>query len=215
MTRRSHRLLSGRHAATLAAVLACAPAAFAAASPADGASPEAAPAPIRPVAGVLYTRTLGVDKVEVTNPDGSFAYGSLSGRYEVFAGAEFPLDASSNGLSLRLTAGIHASGPFSTTSGASEHFTRYPLEATLWYPVNDRLRVGGGARYSMRARFSGPGRNSSDNLNATPALIVGAGVQLMPHLLLDLRYVYERYEQASGDGDLDASHWGVGLTALY
>jgi hypothetical protein len=29
-----------------------------------------------------------------------------------------------------------------------------------------------------------------------------------------MRYVYERYEQASG-GDLEASHWGAGLTAIY
>ena len=36
----------------------------------------------------------------------------------------------------------------------------------------------------------------------------------MPHLLLDLRYVYERYERSSG-ADVEASHWGVGLTAIY
>ena len=42
----------------------------------------------------------------------------------------------------------------------------------------------------------------------------GAGYRLVPHLLLDLRYVYQRYEQASGN-DLDASHWGAGLTAIY
>ena len=211
MTRQTDRLFF-RPALMLAAALAWAPAAFAAASPAEAASPEAAPARIRPLAGVLFTGTEGNNDRSFTNPDGSTASGSLSGRYEAFAGAEFPLDP--NGLSLRLTAGIHTSANFKNSSGGSEHFTRYPLEATLWYPLNEKLRAGGGARYSMRARFSGPGGKTSDGLTATPALIVGVGYTLVPHLLLDARYVYERYEQSSG-ADLDASHWGLGLTAIY
>ena len=191
--------------------VACAAPALAASSPAEPATPEAAPASIHPLAGVLLTGTVGADKVTFTNPDGSVVSGSLSGRYEAYAGAEFPVDP--NGLTLRLTAGIHATANFSG-AGGSEHMTSFPLEATLWYPVNDRLRVGGGVRYSMRSRFSGAGGKTSDGLNATPALVVGVGVPLMPHLLLDLRYVYERYEEQSG-GDLEASHWGLGLTAIY
>ena len=210
MTRHTDRSSPGL---ALAIALACvAPATFAATSPADAASPEAAPARIRPVVGVLVTGTAGANDVGVTNPDGSVAVGSLSGRYEAFAGAEFPIDP--NGLSLRLTAGIHTSAAFSNSGGGSEHFTRYPLEATLWYPLNDRLRVGGGARYSLRGRFSGPGRKSNDGLAATPALIFGVGVQLVPHVLLDARYVYERFERDGGD-DIEASHWGLGLTAIY
>ena len=210
MTRHTDRSSPGL---ALAIALACvAPATFAATSPADAASPEAAPARIRPVVGVLVTGTAGANDVGVTNPDGSVAVGSLSGRYEAFAGAEFPIDP--NGLSLRLTAGIHTSAAFSNSGGGSEHFTRYPLEATLWYPLNDRLRVGGGARYSLRGRFSGPGRKSNDGLAATPGLIFGVGVQLVPHVLLDARYVYERFERDGGD-DIEASHWGLGLTAIY
>ena len=196
----------------LAIVLAGVSTAFAAPSPADGASPQAAPAAIRPLVGVMLTGTLGDNNESVTNPDGSTAVGSLSGRYEAYAGAEFPIDP--NGLKLRLTAGVHASASFSSSSGGSEHLTSIPFEATLWYPVNDKLRVGGGARYAMHTRFSGAGDKTSDGLNPTPALLVGVGYRLMPHLLLDLRYVYERYEQ-DGGADLDASHWGVGLTAIY
>ena len=196
----------------LAIALAGVSTAFAAPSPAEGASPEAAHAAIRPLLGVMLTGTAGSNKVDVTNPDGSNANGSLSGRYEAYAGAEFPIDP--NGLTLRLTAGLHASASFSTSSGGSEHFTRYPFEATLWYPLNDRLRVGGGARYAMHTRFSGSGNKTGDGLNPTPALVVGVGYRVMPHLQLDLRYVYERYEQDDG-ADLDASHWGVGLTAIY
>ena len=195
-------------ALALASALALAAPAFAAPSPADTATPDAAPAPIRVVAGVLLTGTAGADKVSVTNPDGSTATGSLSGRYEAFAGAEFPL--APNGLTLRLTAGLHATANFS----GSEHMTSFPFEATIWYPVNDRMRIGGGARYALHSRFSGAGGKTSDSLNPTPSLVFGVGYQLMPHLLLDMRYVYERYEQASGD-DLDASHWGLGLTAIY
>jgi Outer membrane protein beta-barrel domain len=212
MTRQIDRLFF-RPALVLAAALAGAPAAFADASPADAASPQATPARIRPLAGVLFTGTAGNNDQSFANPDGSTAAGSLSGRYEAFAGAEFPVDP--DGLSLRLTAGVHTSANFRNSSGGSEHFTRYPLEATLWYPVNDKLRVGGGARYSMRARFSGPGGKTSDGLNATPALIFGIGYTLVPHLLLDARYVYERYEQGSGGSDVEASHWGLGLTAIY
>ena len=142
---------------------------------------------------------------------GSVSSGSLSGRYEGFAGAEFPVDP--NGLALRLTAGIHASANFTGSSG-SEHLTSFPLEATLWYPIDDKLRLGGGVRYAMHTRFSGAGKHTTNGLNPTPALVFGAGYRLLPHLLLDMRYVYQRYEQASGD-DLEASHWGLGLTAIY
>ena len=194
------------HVLTLGAALACAAPAFAATSPADVEAPW-----IRPVVGVLLTGTISDNQVTVVNPDGTTAQGSLSGRYEAFAGAEFPVDP--NGLALRLTAGIHASGSF-TGAGGSEHATSLPLEATLWYPVSDQLRLGGGVRYAMHTRFSGPGGKTPDKINPTPALVMGAGYRLMPHLLLDMRYVYQRYEQAKG-GDLEASHWGLGLTAIY
>lgn len=196
----------------LAIALAGVSTAFAAPSPAEGASPEATHAAIRPLVGVMLTGTAGTNKVYVTNPDGSTASGSLSGRYEAYAGAEFPVDP--RGLTLRLTAGLHASASFSNSSGGSEHVTSIPFEATLWYPLNDQLHVGGGARYAMHTRFSGAGNKTSDGLNATPALVVGVGYRLVPHLQLDLRYVYERYEQSDG-ADLEASHWGVGLTAIY
>jgi opacity protein-like surface antigen len=204
-------LLAARHPAralVLAAGLASTAPAFGAASPADAPSPAA----IQPLVGVMVTGTADVNKVQVTNPDRTTASGSLSGRYEAYAGAEFPLDP--NGLTLRLTAGVHATSSFARAGGGSEHATSLPLEATVWYPVGDKLRVGGGARYAMHTRFSGAGNRTSDGLNPTPAVVLGVGYRLMPHLLLDMRYVYERYEQASG-GDLEASHWGAGLTAIY
>ena len=213
MTRHvSHAARRPASAFALGILLAAALPAFAASSPADGATEPVAPASIRPIVGVLLTGTAGTNEIGVTNPDGSTAAGSLSGRYEAFAGAEFPVDP--NGLTLRLTAGVHASASFSSSGGGSEHATSIPLEATLWYPVNDKARIGGGVRYAMHTRFSGAGGKTNDNLNPTPALVAGVGYQLMPHLLLDLRYVYERYEQPSG-ADLDASHWGLGLTARY
>ena len=212
--RRAVPLAAARHrvrAIALVAALACAAPVFGAPSPADGASPDAAPAGIRPLVGILLTGTVSTDKVTVENPDGTASTGSLSGRYEVFAGAEFPVDP--NGLTLRLTAGLHATANF-TGSRGNEHATSIPLEATLWYPINDALRLGGGVRYAMHTRFSGAGNKTSDGLNPTPALVVGIGYRLMPHVLLDMRYVYQRYEQAEGV-DLEASHWGLGLTAIY
>ncbi|MBW8778553.1 MAG: outer membrane beta-barrel protein [Burkholderiales bacterium] len=186
---------------------------FAAPSPADGAATPAAPASIRPLVGAMLTGTVSDDKVSVRNPDGSTAVGSLSGRYEAYAGAEFPIDP--NGLALRLTAGLHASASFSNSGGGSEHVTSIPLEATLWYPVADKLRLGGGVRYALHTRFSGAGGKTSNGLGATPAVVFGLGYRLLPHLLLDMRYVYERYEQSNGGADLEASHWGLGLTAIY
>jgi hypothetical protein len=194
----------------LALALAGALPASAAVSPADGASPDA-PAWIHPLVGVLLTGTVASNKIGVANPDGSVAVGSLSGRYEALAGAEFPIDP--NGLTLRLSLGIHVSAAFSSTGG-SEHLTRFPLEATLWYPVGDKLRIGAGARYATRARFSGAGRKTADGLNATPGALLVLDYRLLPHLSLDMRYVYERWEQVKG-GDLEASHWGLGMTAIY
>ena len=200
------------HAIAFALTLAGAVPAFAAPSPADGTSPDASPAWIHPLVGVVLTG--GAGKSSVTNPDGSTATGSLAGRYEALAGAEFPIDP--NGLTLRLTLGIHASASFSSTGGGGggEHFTRFPLEATLWYPVGDKLRIGAGARYAAHPRFSGAGGKTSDGLNSTPGPLVAANYRLLPHLWLDMRYVYERYEQASG-GDLEGSHFGIGMTAIY
>jgi len=186
---------------------------FAAPSPADGGAAPAAPASIRPLVGAMLTGTVSDDKVAVKNPDGSTASGNLSGRYEAYAGAEFPIDP--NGLALRLTAGLHASASFSSSGGGSEHVTSIPLEATLWYPVGAKLRLGGGVRYAMHTRFSGAGGKTGDGLNPTPAVVFGVGYRLLPHLLLDMRYVYERYEQSNGGADLEASHWGLGLTAIY
>jgi len=200
-----------RPACALALAAACAAPALAAPSPADEAAPAAAPSAIRPLAGVLITGTAGENDVSFRNPDGSTVTGNLGGRYEAFAGAQFPIDP--NGLSLRLTAGIHVTGNMSG-SGGSERLTRFPLEATLWYPLNDKLRVGGGVRYSMRARFSGAGGHTSNGLNAMPSLVLGVGYQLLPHLLLDGRYVYERFERY-GSADVEASHWGLGLTGIY
>ena len=193
-------------ACALAATLAACGTALAAASPAD----ESSPAGIRPLAGVLVTSTIGDNTIIVTNPDGTAAHGSLSGRYEAFAGAQFPVDP--NGLAIRLTVGLHVSGQFK--GDGTEHMTSIPFEATLWYPLNDKLRIDGGVRYAMRNRFSGAGKHTPDGINATPAVVMGFGYQLMPHVEFDMRYVYERYEQASGI-DIEASHWGLGLTAVY
>lgn len=214
MTRRpsSHALRRPVQAVALAIALAGSSQAFAAASPADGASPDPTPARIHPLVGVVFTGTIASNKSSVTNPDGSSATGSLSGRYEALAGAEFPIDP--NGLALRLTLGVHTSAAFSSSGGGSEHFTRFPLEATLWYPLNGQLRIGGGARYAARLRFSGAGDKTNDGINATPGWMVAADYRLMPHLSLDMRYVYERYEHGAG-GDIEGSHWGVGVTALY
>ena len=198
------------HAVALACALAAAPS-FAAPSPADDASPAATPAWIHPLAGVLLTGTEGDSTIAVTNPDGTFATGSLSGRYEALAGAEFPIDP--NGLSLRLTAAVHVTANFKG-AGGNEHLSSFPVEATLWYPLSDQVRVGAGMRYALHSRFNGAGAKTSDKLNPAPGLVLGVGYRLLPHLLLDMRYVYQRYEQPSGV-DLEASHWGLGLTALY
>ena len=173
MTLRISSSLRGAVAAiALGAALACTAPAFAAPSPADGASPDAALGGVRPVVGVLLTGTVGKEKVGVDNPDGSSVSGSLSGRYEAFAGAQFPVDP--NGLALRLTVGLHATGSLKGTHG-SEHATSIPLEATLWYPVNDKLQLGGGVRYAMHTRFSGAGNKTGDGLHATPGPVFGVG----------------------------------------
>ncbi|HEX7690183.1 MAG TPA: hypothetical protein VF453_20930, partial [Burkholderiaceae bacterium] len=166
--------------------------------------------PVRPLVGVLFTDTVGDNRATFSNPDGSTASGNPSRSAEVLAGAEFALAA--NGLRLRLAAGLQASNL--SSGGGHERFTRVPLEATLMYPVGEQLRVGGGLRYAARLRFGGAGGGTSDQLNATPGVIGAVDYRLSPHLLADFRYVYERYE-VSGSGDYEASHWGVGLTAMY
>jgi hypothetical protein len=197
--------------ALLATALLAAPlAALADASPAGASSPvtdNTPPKGIHPVAGVLLTGTLGGNDKTVVNPDGSSATGNLGARYGAYAGAEFPLTA--GGLRLRLTAGVHVG----TLSGG-ERFTRFPLEAAIFYPVSDELRVGAGVRYPMRMRFGGAGGDTTDGLSATPGVLALVDYRLAPHLWLDMRYVVERYNLSTG-GSLDASHWGIGASAMY
>lgn len=212
MTQRIAPTALARGLSALALAAAFAAPAGAAPAPADSASPEATPARIHPLVGVEFTRTIRGSQVAVSNPDGSSATGSLSGRYEALVGAEFPVDP--NGLAVRVTAGIHTSAALARSAGGTEHFTRFPLEATLWYPLSDAAHVGGGARYPLNSHFTGAGRNTHDGLTATPGWLVGLDYRLAPHVWLDMRYVYERYEQTSGN-DMDASHWGVGLLAIY
>jgi len=210
----SRPLPSPRAAAVLLAVAtALAPlAARADAAPADTASPDALHG-VRPLVGALLTGTVtSANDTTVTNPDGSSAVGSLSGRVQAFAGAEFPVAA--NGLALRLTLGVQSTR-LSSSSGAGERFVRFPLEAVLKYPLNDRTRIGGGVRYAARIRFTGPGGNTSDGLAATPGVLFTLDYRLLPHLLLDARYVYERYERSSDGGSVEGSHFGIGATAIY
>lgn len=201
-----------RFALALAGIAALAPAAcHADAAPAEAVTPAAdgSYGPIRPLVGALLTGTIAGDPEGVANPDGSDASGVLGERVQVLAGAEFQLAA--NGLALRLTGGVQT-GNLSGAHG-SEHFRRFPLEASLLYPLDDRLRIGAGIRYAARIRFSGPGGNTSDGLSATPSLIAMVDYRLFDHLLLDVRYVYERFETANGD--LEGSHFGIGATARY
>jgi hypothetical protein len=195
--------------AACAALGAPAPA-LADAAPADASSPvtdNAPPKGIHPVVGALLTGTVGSDDQYITNGDGSAAHGSLGGRYEVFAGAEFPLTA--GGLRLRLTAGAHV-GPLSGPNGATEHIVRFPLEASLMYPLNVDLRFGIGARYPMRLRIGG----GNSDLSATPSVMFLADYRVAPHVTVDMRYVVERYTRLTG-GSADASHFGLGASAMY
>ena len=196
--------------AAASALLAAPALARADASPADASSPVADNSPpkgVHPVVGALLTGTLGGDNVTVTNPDGTSPTGNLGTRYDVYAGAEFPLTA--GGLRLRLTAGIHT-GSF----GSDQHFTRFPLEASVMYPMTSDLRFGAGVRYPLRMRFSGAGGNTADGLTATPSVMVLADYRLVDHLYLDMRYVVERYTLPAG-GSAEASHWGIGASAMY
>ena len=180
------------------------------AAPADASSPvtdNAPPKGIHPVVGALLTGTISNDDQPVTHSDGTSASGSLGGRYEVFAGAEFPLTA--GGLRLRLTAGAHV-GPLSGPNGSTEHIVRFPLEASLMYPMNDDLRFGVGARYPARLRIGGGG----SNLSATPSVMFLADYRVAPHVTVDMRYVVERYSRLEG-GSEDASHFGLGASAMY
>jgi len=208
MNRRLRPCLSSALAA--AALLAAPLAAVADASPADASSPvtdNSPPKGIHPVAGALLTGTIGGNNVSVTNPDGSTPTGNLGTRFDVYAGAEFPLTA--GGLRLRLTAGLHT-GSF----GSDQHFTRFPLEASIMMPVSDDLRIGGGVRYPLRMRFSGAGNDTADYGYAAGPLNMLADYRLAAHLYLDLRYVVERYTRLTG-GSVDASHWGIGASTMY
>ena len=197
-----------------AALLAQPQAARADASPADASSPVADNSPPRefhPLVGALVTGNISPNDQSLANPDGSTATGNLGGRYEVFAGAEFPL--TKGGLRLRLTAGAHE-GRVSPSAGGSEHFVYYPLEASLVYPVSDTWRLGGGVRYPARIKFSGPGAHSNLGLGSAPGAVGFIEWAVVPHVWLDLRFVAEDFEPYSG-GSITTNHWGLGAVAEY
>jgi hypothetical protein len=168
----------------------------------DGQAPK-----IRPLAGALLTVGTGT-KLQFTNPDGSVAQVDMAGVIDLYAGAEFPL--APNGLALQLTAGVHQ-----TSSSAGASARRFPLEAILMYPMSDAVRLGGGIRYPMHLTFSGPAGTNPAQISATPGFLGTVEVKLTQHLALNMRYVEEQYQYSTSSSRLNASHFGIGVSAIY
>ena len=120
---------------------------------------------------------------------------------------------------LQTTLGIHTAGTLGTNGNAS--FTRFPLEVMGIYQLNDKYRIGAGARKSLAAKLSTAGvatYQPSLEFNAS----VGQVIELQ-YLLgkpnkksnaktaLNFRYVKETFTEKTEGIKVKGDHIGVGV----
>ena len=129
---------------------------------------------------------------------------------QVYGGLEYqPVSQ----FSLQATVGYH----WHNTEGADGQFkfSRYPVELLGHYHINDKWRIGAGARLVRRPKLELRSSNASNPIdaeakfdNTTGAVIEGEYV-IDRKLGLKLRYVSEKYQAPSlFTGKVDGSHVG-------
>lgn len=141
--------------------------------------------------------------VTFTNGDTEDVKGG--GLIHIYGGAEFRISPQ---VSVQGTFGYHVSDTSSASNG-SLRFSRYPLELLAHYQINDKVRLGGGARFVNDAKVAGSGVLSAINVDygSTTGLVLEGEYLVTQRIGLKLRTVSEKYKPAGGPS-ADGNHIG-------
>jgi hypothetical protein len=102
-------------------------------------------------------------------------------------------------------------------SNQEASWSRFPVEALLFYRMPVGLRLGGGATMHLGnvLEASGEALNSRLEFKNNPGFLVQAEY-VMRNFSFDVRYTSMKYEvETGGSGTVDASSFGAGFSILF
>lgn len=175
----------------------------------------AQPVQVRPLLGLGFT--FGGDTIAQADYDnGDSEKVRAGGLIALTTGVELQFSPL---VSTQLLVGYHADN-ISNDSG-KVRFDRVPIEALGHYRLTDWLRIGGGARYSTRARIRSSGTAAavvpSEELKDTLGAVVEGEFTIGRNLGIKLRYVSEKFKSETFPGapDIKGNHVGVYLVGYF
>ncbi|MBL0728650.1 outer membrane beta-barrel protein [Piscinibacter sp. HJYY11] len=122
-------------------------------------------------------------------------------------------------VSAQALIGYHVDGI--TASNGDVKFDRYPVEFLGHYRLTDSFRLGGGARYTARARTrsSGAASGTVPNEDFKPAwgTVVEGEFTVSRNFGIKLRYVSEKFDSKTFPGapELKGNHVGVYFVGYF
>jgi len=171
---------------------------------------QVAAVPARTVHGFVgIGATAGGDKLataEYTNGD-TASIRAGSGVYFT-GGLDFRINEQ---FSAQASASFHVDDQ--SAQNGSMKFQRFPIEALVFYHINEQWKLGTGLRYISSAKLSGSGAAEFDDVKFDSSLsnVVEAEYMFTPQFSLKLRYVNEKFEVKDRyyQGEAKANHVGV------
>lgn len=122
-------------------------------------------------------------------------------------------------VSAQALIGYHVDGV--TASNGDVKFDRFPAEFLGHYRLTDNFRIGGGARYTARARTRSSGAAAaavpSEDFKPTWGSVVEGEFLIGRNLGIKLRYVSEKFDSKtiSGAPELKGNHGGIYLVGYF
>ena len=101
-------------------------------------------------------------------------------------------------------------------SNQEASWSRFPVEAMLFYRTPVGLRVGGGATMHLAnaIKASGDAANGRVEFKNNPGFLAQVEY-VMRNFSLDLRYTVMKYEVEGASGSIDANSFGAGFSFLF
>ncbi len=170
---------------------------------------------VRPLVGLGFT--FGGDTVaRVVYNDGESDKVRAGGLIAFTTGLEM---AFSPLVSAQALIGYHVDGI--AASNGDVKFDRYPAELLGHYRLTDTFRIGGGARYTARARTRSSGAASStvpsEDFKPAWGTVVEGEFTIGRNLGIKLRYVSEKFDSETipGAPKLKGNHGGIYVVGYF
>ena len=169
-----------------------------------------------PVVGIALTgggKTLVKVQFEGDRADQRISSGGLT---HLFGGVEYR-DPSGT-YAIQTTLGYHFDRV--DASNATLSFSRLPLEVLGFWNADQHIRLGGGLRKALNARFETSGDASQDfpdfNMRSSIGFVLQGEYLFNEHMSLFVRYVDESYKSNRlVGGEVDGNHGGLGFTYRF